>query len=97
MTVAEYEVRFMQLSHYAQMIVASERDQCRWFEEGLNYDIRSRLTLSDLCSYQNLRAAAIRAERLLKEKKVSDGSKIKKTYHESRRGVEWTPIKETKI
>ena len=69
MTIAEYEVRFTQLSHYAPMMVATERDKCRRFEEGLHYEIRSRLTLSDLRSYQDLRAAAIRAERLLKEQK----------------------------
>ena len=67
MTVAEYEVRFTQLSHYAPMMAATERDRCRRFEEGLHYDIRSRITLGDLRSYQDLRAAAIRIERLLKE------------------------------
>ena len=67
MTVAEYEVRFTQLSHYAPMMVATEKDRCRQFEEGLNYEIRRQLTLSDLRSYQDLRAAAIRAERLIKE------------------------------
>ena len=63
-TVAEYEVRFTQLSHYAPMMVATEKDRCRRFEEGLNYEIRDRLTPGDLRSYPDLRAAAIRAERL---------------------------------
>ena len=67
MSVAEYEVRFTQLSHYAPMMVMTERDKCRRFEEGLHYDIRSRITLSDLRTYQDLRAAAIRVERLVKE------------------------------
>ena len=66
MTVAEYEVRFTQLLPYAPMMVATERDKCRRFEDGLHYDIRSRLTLSDK-TYQELRAAATRVERLLKE------------------------------
>ena len=68
MTIAEYEVRFTQLSHYAPMMVATDRDRCRRFEEGLNYEIRDRLTPGDLRSYPNLRAAAIRAERLQQEK-----------------------------
>ena len=68
MTVAEYEVRFTQLSHYASVLVATEKDKCRRFEEGLNYEIRSKLTLTDLRSYQDLRAVAIRAERLMKER-----------------------------
>ena len=67
MTVAEYEVRFTQLSHYVPMMVTTERDRCRRFEEGLHYDIQSRITLGDLCSYQDLRVTAIRTERLLKE------------------------------
>ena len=69
MTVAEYEVRFTQLSHYALVLVATEKDKCRRFEVGLNYEIWSKLTPTDLRSYQDLRAAAIRAERLMKEKK----------------------------
>ena len=38
-TVAEYEMRFTQLSHYAPTMVATERDKCRRFEDGLHYDI----------------------------------------------------------
>ena len=65
--MAEYEVRFTQLSHYAPMMVATERDKCRRFEDGLHYDIRSQLTLSDTRTYQDLRAAATRVKRLLKK------------------------------
>ena len=68
MTVVEYEVRFTQLSRYALMMVATEKDRCRQFEEGLSYNIRSRLASSDLRTYQELKAAAIRVERLLREK-----------------------------
>ena len=79
MTVAEYEVRFTQLSHYAPMMVATERDRCRRFEEGLNYEIRDRLTPADLRSYQDLRAAAIRVERLQKEReRIAASRKTKK-------------------
>ena len=67
LTVAKYEVRFTQLSQYAPMMVATEKDKCRRFKEGLYYEIRSRITPSDLQSFQGLRAAAIRAERLIRE------------------------------
>ena len=67
MTVAEYEVRFTQLSHYAPAMVSTEKDRCRRFEEGLHYERRCRITPGDLQSYQALRAAAVRAERLIKE------------------------------
>ncbi|WOG89301.1 hypothetical protein DCAR_0208538 [Daucus carota subsp. sativus] len=70
MTVAEYEVKFTQLSRYASSMVATERDKCRRFEEGLKYEIRSKITIGELRSYTDLRAAAIRAERLIKEKPV---------------------------
>ena len=66
-TVAEYEVRFTQLSIYAPMMVFTERDKCRRFEEGLHYEIRSRIIPGDLQSFTALRAAAVRAERLIKE------------------------------
>ena len=49
-------------------MVATERDKCRRFEEGLKYDIRSKITPADLRSYTDLRAAAIRAERLINER-----------------------------
>ena len=65
LSVADYEVRFTQLSHYAPMMVATERDRCRRFEEGLHYEIQSRLALSDVRNYEDLLAAAIRAERLI--------------------------------
>ena len=67
MTVAEYEVRFTQLSHYAPMMVTTEKHKCRRFEDGLHYKIRSRITPGDLQSFQGLRAAAIMAERLIRE------------------------------
>ena len=80
MTVAEYEVRFTQLSHYAPMMIATERDKCRRFEKGLHYEIRKQLTLSDLRSYQDLRVVAIRAERLIKEgERIQSSRKAKRS------------------
>ena len=70
MTVAEYEVKFTQLSRYASSMVATERDKCRRFEEGLKYEIRIKITIGELRNFTNLRAAAIRVERLIKEKPV---------------------------
>ena len=50
MSVVEYEVKFTQLSHYALAMVAIKRDRCRRFDEGLKYDIRSKITPGDLRS-----------------------------------------------
>ena len=68
MTVADYEVKFNQLSRYASSLVATDRDKCRMFEEGLKYEIRNRITPTDFQSYIKLRVATIRAERLAKER-----------------------------
>ena len=70
MTVAEYEVKFTQLSPYASSMVATERDKCRRFEECIKYEIRSKITIGELRNFTDLRAATIRAERLIKERHV---------------------------
>ena len=44
--------------------MATERDKCRRFEEGLWYEIRTRITPVDLESFTRLLTAAIRIERL---------------------------------
>ena len=67
MSIVDYEVQFNQLSRYASYMVATERDKCRKFEEGLTYAIRSKISSSDMESFVKLRAAAIRTERLSKE------------------------------
>ncbi|XP_042033546.1 uncharacterized protein LOC121780087 [Salvia splendens] len=69
-SVADYEVKFTQLSRYASALLPTEQDKCRRFEEGLIYEIRSKITPSDFRTYNDLRAAAIRAERLVKERHV---------------------------
>ncbi|XP_042023101.1 uncharacterized protein LOC121770438 [Salvia splendens] len=61
--VADYEVKFTQLSRYASAMLPTKQDKCRRFEEGLIYEIRSKITPSDLHCYSDLRAAAIRVER----------------------------------
>ena len=38
MTVAEYGLKFTQLSVYAANLVMTEEEKCQKFEEGLNYD-----------------------------------------------------------
>ena len=70
MTVAEYGLKFTQLSAYAASLVATKEEKCQKFEEGLNWDIRSRLTLYDLEGFSRLMAAAIRAEKLVNERKA---------------------------
>ena len=69
MSVAEYGLKFTQLSAYAANLVATEQEKCHKFEEGLSYDIRSKLTPYDLETFSRLTTAAIRAEKLVNEMK----------------------------
>ena len=61
MWIVDYEVQFNQLSRYASYMVATERDKCRNFEEGLTYAIRSKISSSDMESFAKLWVTAIRA------------------------------------
>ena len=70
MFVAEYGLMFTQLSIYAANLITSEEEKCLKFEEGLHYDIRSKLTPYDLENFSRLMAAAIRAEKLVEEGKA---------------------------
>ena len=70
LTVAEYGLKFPQLSVYAANLITTEEEKCQKFEEGLTYDIRSRLTPYYLENFSRLMATAIRAERLVKERKA---------------------------
>ena len=69
-TVAEYGLRFTQLSVYAMNLISTEEEKCLKFKERLHYDIRSRLTPYDVENFSRLMAAAIRAEKLVKERKA---------------------------
>ena len=69
MSVAEDGLKFTQLSIYAANLITSEEEKCLKFEEGLHYDIRSKLTPYDLENFSRRMAAAIRAEKLVKEGK----------------------------
>ena len=70
MTVAEYELKFIQLLVYAANLIDTEGEKCLKFEEGLTYKIRSKLTPYDMETFPRLIAAAIRAEKLVNEKKT---------------------------
>ena len=59
MSIAEYEVKFNQLSHYASFMIAAERDGCQKFEEGLNYKIQSKITTSELENFSKLKTTTI--------------------------------------
>ena len=67
-TIAEYEVKFDQLSCYATHMIATERAKCLKFVSRLRYEIKNRLTTRDTQNFAELREAALWAERLEMEK-----------------------------
>ena len=68
MSVAQYEIKFNQLSRYAPQLISTERAKCSKFEEGLHIEIREALNFRDLYRFADLREAAIRIERIREEK-----------------------------
>ena len=53
MMVAEYGLKFTQLSVYAANLVMTEEEKCQKFEEGLNYDICNKSTPYDLEGFRD--------------------------------------------
>lgn len=67
MSVAEYHVRFVELSKYASALIAEERDRCRRFEQGLRADIRPMVTAHGHHNFGLLVEAALRVEAAIRE------------------------------
>ncbi|MBN8156840.1 retrotransposon gag domain-containing protein, partial [Vibrio vulnificus] len=72
MIVAKYSLKFTQLLAYATSLIATEQEKCHKFEEGLSYNILSKLTHYDLETLSRLNTATVRVEKLKKEKKSSE-------------------------
>lgn len=53
MIVAEYEAKFIELSHFAPMFVADERKKCRLFQDGLSWQSRQRLEFITITILKN--------------------------------------------
>ena len=67
MTVAEYEVKFDQLSRYAMHLVATKQDKCTKFEDGLRLEIKKGVSTRDMHIFADLWEAALWVERLVEE------------------------------
>ncbi|XP_022846659.1 uncharacterized protein LOC111369392 isoform X2 [Olea europaea var. sylvestris] len=68
MTVAEYQVRFIELSKYAQVLVSNEIDKCRRFENGLREEIRSVVTAAGWNVFGKLVESALRVEKSISDR-----------------------------
>ena len=67
MTVAEYEVRFDQLSCYAMHLIATEQDKCGKFEDWLRMEIKKGISVWDMHTFADMREVALQTERLIEE------------------------------
>ncbi|KAL0551602.1 hypothetical protein IC582_010691 [Cucumis melo] len=70
LSVAEYERKYTELSRYADVIIASESDRCRWFEKGLRFEIRTPVTaIAKWTNFSQLVETALRVEQSITEEK----------------------------
>ncbi|XP_031375536.1 uncharacterized protein LOC116190006 [Punica granatum] len=68
--VAEYELKFTKLSRFAPTLVSDETSKCNRFLDGLNLNIRSRLSVLEIPTFSDLYNKAIIAEEDLREEVV---------------------------
>ncbi|XP_022869406.1 uncharacterized protein LOC111388828 [Olea europaea var. sylvestris] len=68
MTIAEYQVKFIELSKYGQVLVCNEIDKCRQFENGLREEIRSVLTVAGWNEFGKLVESALRVEKCISDR-----------------------------
>ena len=54
MGVAQYEAKFIELSHFAPNLVSIETLRVKKFCKGLDFKIKQRLTTSQVEDYKNL-------------------------------------------
>ncbi|EOY08615.1 Gag protease polyprotein [Theobroma cacao] len=67
LTIKEYEACFNELMSYVPNLVKTEQDQANYFEEGLQNEIRDRMTVMGKEPYKEVVQMALRAEKLATE------------------------------
>ena len=68
MTVAEYETELRELAEFVPEVINSEDYLCSKFEEGLNLEVREKMSVSGNQSYKKVVQLALRAEKLANER-----------------------------
>ncbi|TYK29791.1 uncharacterized protein E5676_scaffold208G00070 [Cucumis melo var. makuwa] len=70
LSVAEYERKYIELSRYADIIVASKSDNCQRFERGLRFEIRTPVAaIAKWINFSQLMEIALRVEQSITEEK----------------------------
>ncbi|TYK01101.1 uncharacterized protein E5676_scaffold264G001280 [Cucumis melo var. makuwa] len=77
LSVAEYERKYIELSRYVDVIVASESNRCRRFERGLCFEIRTPITaIAKWTNFSQLVDTALRVEQnIIDEKSIVELSR----------------------
>ncbi|XP_022873327.1 uncharacterized protein LOC111392263 [Olea europaea var. sylvestris] len=68
MTVVEYQVKFIELSKYAQVLLSNKIDKCRRFENGLRENIRSVVTGAGWNEFRKLVESVLRVEKSISDR-----------------------------
>ena len=78
--VTEYKTELRQLAKFVLEMAGSEEYLCSKFEEGLNLEIREKMSVSGSQSYKEMVQLALRAEKLANEKGAKGKFKKKKGF-----------------
>ncbi|GAV67210.1 hypothetical protein CFOL_v3_10718 [Cephalotus follicularis] len=67
MSVAQYEHKFLELSHFAPALVADQEERCQRFLDGLRPEIRNSVATIDWNVFGSLVESAMRVELSINE------------------------------
>ena len=67
-TVVEYETELRELAEFVPEVINSEDYRCSKFEEGLNLEVREKMSVSGNQSYKKVVQLALRVEKLANER-----------------------------
>ena len=79
-TVAEYETELRELAEFVPEVINSEDYLCSKFEEGLNLEVREKMSVSGNQSYKKVVQLALRAEKLTNERFIRGKFQKKKNF-----------------
>ena len=75
MTVGEYDIKFMSLSHYAKAMILNDFEKATKFERGLRFDVRSGVAMLRLQTYNDVLEVALIIEEEIKQGTIGQSSK----------------------
>ena len=78
--VTEYETELRQLAEFVFEMARFEEYLCSKFEEGLNLEIRKKMSVSGSHSYKKMVQLALRAEKLTNERGTKGKFQKKKRF-----------------